>query len=119
MQLFQQIHLQGELYGRLQHWSTLGYFSCMFHLSWSVAVCRAASRPAENAASHVTLQVENISLDCEAKGFQEVVDPRGSIFYEEAAAAAAALGISIDLYVISSEVRNPVCVLYSFTRFWG
>eukprot|EP00193_Tetraselmis_chui_P003922 CAMPEP_0177762252 /NCGR_PEP_ID=MMETSP0491_2-20121128/6244_1 /TAXON_ID=63592 /ORGANISM="Tetraselmis chuii, Strain PLY429" /LENGTH=846 /DNA_ID=CAMNT_0019278291 /DNA_START=238 /DNA_END=2778 /DNA_ORIENTATION=+ len=71
---------------------------------------RAASRPAENAASHVTLQVENISLDCEAKGFQEVVDPRGSIFYEEAAAAAAALGISIDLYVISSEVVGLECL---------
>lgn len=35
-----------------------------------------------------------------------LVDPRGSAFYEEAAAAAAALSVAMDLYAISREVMG-------------
>mmetsp|Transcript_17666 Transcript_17666/g.42375 ORF Transcript_17666/g.42375 Transcript_17666/m.42375 type:complete len:458 (-) Transcript_17666:91-1464(-) len=63
------------------------------------------SQPAEDQVA-VDLGGMSIGGGSEPHPADVVVDPRCALFYADAAAAAAALGIAVDLYAISNEVRR-------------
>mmetsp|Transcript_35145 Transcript_35145/g.91272 ORF Transcript_35145/g.91272 Transcript_35145/m.91272 type:complete len:638 (-) Transcript_35145:739-2652(-) len=65
---------------------------------------------AAETASQVTLRMDKMTLDSEGQATDVVVDPRGGAFYEEAASAAAALGVAVDLYIVATEVVGLDCL---------
>lgn len=65
---------------------------------------------AAETASQVTLRMDKMTLDSEGQATDVVVDPRGGAFYEEAASAAAALGVAVDLYIVATEVGTRLAL---------